>query len=426
VHRAGCSRPASGRPRFELGDLVREHGDALRTQHAVTPEQAEVLRALANCRTAALGGHLDRCCDCGYERPAYNSCRNRHCPKCQALDAARWLAARMQTLLPIPYFHVVFTLPGELAPLVRRNRRRLFDLLFAAASQTLLELGRDPRRLGAQLGATAVLHTWTRDLRFHPHIHAVVTGGGLSADGQRWVAADPDYLFPVHVLSALWRGKMLAAIGQEHQRQALELPDELQPGDALATLMHRLYATEWVTYIKPPFAGPEQVLAYLGRYTHRVALSNHRLLDVTADRVTLRTRGEGTVTLTPVELLRRFLLHVLPKGFVRIRHYGLLAASNLGNRLPAARRLLSEPVEHDPGTGHSGAATTATEARATATPDAPTEPQRPSDGPADWRTLLATLTGIDTTRCPACGSSAWVRCPLAATPTRAPPKRIAA
>lgn len=340
MHPGQCSRQAPARPHFELGDIIREHADALRAQQAVTPEQARVLRALAACRPAALGGHLDRCLDCGYQRPAYNSCRNRHCAKCQALDSARWLAARMETLLPVPYFHVVFTLPGELAPVVLRNRRRLFDLLFRAAAETLLALGRDPHRLGAQLGVTMVLHTWTRDLRFHPHLHAVVTAGGLSPDGQRWLAADPDYLFPVRVLSRLFRGKMLALVRQQHQRQPLDLPAELCGGDAFSARMSLLYEAEWVTYAKPPFAGPEQVLAYLGRYTHRVALSNHRLLAVTHDTITLRTRAEGFITLTPVELLRRFLLHLLPHGFVRIRHYGLLAASNLATRLAAARHIL--------------------------------------------------------------------------------------
>ena len=420
MHRAGCSRQAPQRPRFELGDLIREHGDALRAQHPVTPEQAKILRALANCRTAALGGHVDRCQDCGYERPAYNSCRNRHCPKCQALDAARWLAARMETLLPVPYFHVVFTLPGQLAPIVLRNRCRLFGLLFRVASETLLTLGHDPDRLGAQIGATMVLHTWTRDLRFHPHVHAVVTGGGLSTDGQRWVAADPAYLFPVRVLSRLLRSKMLALIRQEHERDALELPDELLPAHAWSALLSRLYDTEWVTYAKAPFAGPEQVLAYLGRYTHRVALSNHRLLEVTHESVTLRTRGQDAATMAPVELLRRFLLHLLPRGFVRIRHYGLLAASHLATRLPAARRLLGDSAGR-----HSG--DNSADLQATAAPDPPPASQRPAGATTDWRTLFSALTGIDTSRCPACRSAAWVRRPLATAPTtRAPPERAAA
>jgi len=412
VHRSGCSRTASPKPRFELGDLVREHADQLRAQHPVTPEQGKVLRALAACRTPALGGHLDRCLDCGLERNAYNSCRNRHCPKCQALDAARWLAGRMQTLLPVPYFHVVCTLPGELAPVVMRNRTVLFDLLFRAASQTLLTLGRDPHRLGAQLGFTMVLHTWTRDLRFHPHVHAVVTGGGLSDDGQRWVPADPRYLFPVAVLSSLFRGKMLALLRQQHERQPLDLPTELETDGAFDHLISSLYGKTWITYAKPPFAGPPQVLAYLARYTHRVAISNHRILDVDDDAVTIRTRGEQTVTLTPVELLRRFLVHLLPARFVRIRHYGLLAAGNLASRLETARELLSpaSPLE-TPAAG----ITTIDHAAGTDLLH------------GDWRALLSHLTGIDPDRCPACGSERWIRAPL---PTqrlsRAPPEKAVA
>jgi hypothetical protein len=416
VHRSGCSRRALARPSFELGDIIREHAEALRAQHAVSPEQGKVLRALATCRTPALGGHLDRCLDCGFERPAYNSCRNRHCPKCQALDQARWLAGRMQALLPVPYFHVVFTLPGELAPIVLRNRRELFDRLFRAASETLLALGRDPHRLGAQLGFTMVLHTWTRDLRHHAHVHAVVTGGGLAPDAQRWVAADPHYLFPVAVVSRLFRGKMLAFIRQQHQRQPLDLPAELGPANTFSDLLSQLYDKQWGTYAKPPFAGPRQVLAYLGRYTHRVALSNHRLLEVTPDAVTLRTRGENSVTLTPVELLRRFLLHLLPPGFVRIRHYGLLAACNLATRLAAARTILGEAPTLDRHDNGDQQLTTET-----ASTPSDSRRQQPARGD-DWRTLFRVLTGIDTTCCPACGSKAWVRAPLVTTRlTRAPP-----
>lgn len=418
MHRADCSRPGLQRPRFDLGDIVRDHVDALRSEQALSPEQGKVLRALSACRTAALGGHLDRCLDCGYESPAYNSCRNRHCPKCQALDQARWLAGRMETVLPVPYFHVVFTLPGELSPVVLRNRRRLFGLLFRAASETLLTLGRDPERLGAQLGITMVLHTWTRDLRFHPHVHAIVTGGGLSLDGQQWVKGNARYLFPVKVLSRLFRGKMLAHLRREADQDPLDLPEPLRQGENFARLIDRLYKTNWVTYAKAPFAGPRQILAYLGRYTHRVALSNHRLLDVDHEQVVLRTRGEQSVTLTPVELLRRFLLHVLPTGFVRIRHYGLHASANLNTKLRTAQRLLDEESSN------------AQEALATEEPTTE-ETSKPEESPRsrqeeaalDWRTLLKDLAGIDTTRCPACGSKAWVRLPLGEA--RAPPSQRA-
>jgi hypothetical protein len=422
VYPAGGSRSAPSRPPFELADIIRDHAEALRAQQAVTPEQGKVLRDLAACRTAALGGHLDRCLDCGHERPAYNSCRNRHCPKCQALEQARWLARRMETLLPIPYFHVVFTLPGELSAMVLRNRRRLFGLLFRAASQTLLALGRDPDRLGAQLGITMVLHTWTRDQRFHPHVHALVTGGGLSLDGERWVQGNARYLFPVKVLSRLFRGKMLAGLRREHEQEELDLPEDLCSARRFSRLMSRLYKTNWVTYAKAPFAGPRQVLAYLGRYTHRVALSNHRLLELTHDHVTLRTRGQQSVTLHPQELLRRFLLHVLPSGFVRIRHYGILASGNLKTKLLTAQRLLGVA------TIDAGAPSTSAEqlpAKEMSTPDEAPQSQAPAAG-IDWRDLLQKLTGIDTTGCPLCGSEAWIRLPLgAALPIRAPPREEA-
>jgi hypothetical protein len=400
VHRAKCARQPAERPRYELGDIVRAHADAFRAHHAVSPEQARVLRALAACRTEALGGHLDRCLDCGHQRPAYNSCRNRHCPKCQALDQARWLAGRLETLLPVPYFHVVLTLPAELAPVVLRNRRRLFDLLFRAAAETLLTLGRDRHRLGAQIGITMVLHTWTRDLRFHPHVHAIVTAGGLSLDGERWIEGDPRYLVPVNVLSALLRGKMLGLLQDAHDREPLDLPEQLAADGAFRRLLAELYEKDWVTYAKPPFAGPEEVYAYLGRYTHRVGLSNRRLLEVTNESVTLRTRGEDTVTLSPEELLRRFLLHVLPPGFVKIRHYGLVASGNVKTKLAAARRLLG------------------------VTPPAPAHSSLPS---VDWRALLGRLTGIDARICPLCASKRWVRAPLTPrSPARAPPGRLAA
>lgn len=395
MDRADCARQPAERPRYELGDIVRAHADAFRAHHAVSPEQGQVLRALATCRTAALGGHLDRCLDCGCERPAYNSCRNRHCPKCQAIDQARWLAGRLGTLLPVPYFHVVLTLPGELSSLLMRNRRRLFDLLFRAGSETLLTLGRDPHRLGAQLGITMVLHTWTRDLRFHPHLHAIVTGGGLSADGERWIEGDARYLVPVRVLSALFRGKMLALLREAHHRQPLDLPEELADGGDFQQLLADLYDKDWITYTKPPFARPEQVFAYLGRYTHRVGLSNRRILEVTDESVTLRTRGEATATMAPEELIRRFLLHVLPKGFVKIRHYGLVAAGNVNTRLVAAQRILA----------------TARQA----------QDETAAQPPVDWRTFLAETTGVDARACPACGSQRRVRAPLPLHSTRAPP-----
>jgi hypothetical protein len=355
------------------------------------------LRDIEACRTAALGGHLDVCLDCGHERPAYNSCRNRHCPKCQSLDQERWLAGRLETILPVPYVHVVFTLPSQLAPLAMGNRRFVFDQLFRAAAETLRTRGRDPNRLGGQLAITIVLHTWTRDLRFHPHVHCIVTGGGLSADGQRWLEARENYLFPVKVLSRLFRGKILDALTRAFRQHRLDLPDELLDEHDFVHWRSQLYDQDWVTYAKPPFAGPEQVFAYLGRYTHRVGLSNHRILDIQDDAVTLRTRGENTVTLHPHELIRRFLLHVLPRGFVKIRHYGLAAASNVNTRLVTARLLLAQA------------------------PSATTPQNAPP--PDDWRHLLERFTGLDTTTCPACASPRWIRTPLSRALTPRPPPR---
>ncbi len=383
---------AKDRPALEVADIVRLYGEAFVRAHAVSPDQHAVLRAVARCRTAALGGHVDVCGACGYGAIAYNSCRNRHCPKCQALSQARWINRRMERVLPTHAFHVVFTIPSELHGLALVNREAIFDILFAAAAESLLELGRDRRWLGAELGITSVLHTWTRDLRFHPHVHCVVSGGGLSPEGTEWIAARPDFLFPVRVLGALFRGKFLARLDRLYDRGALRLEG---PAAALATksrfarVKDKLHRTRWVVYAKRPFGGPEQVFRYLGRYTHRVGLSNRRLVSLDDRGVTFRTRGEQTVTLAANEFLRRFLLHVLPKGYVKIRHHGLMAASNVPTRLAAARRLLDR--------------------------DPPSVPPDAARIPADFRELLLALTGVDLRRCPCCGELAMRRHPLPLT-----------
>lgn len=383
----GCagSVAAASRPSFDLGEIFRAHGETFRSQFSLSPEQGQVMRAIAACRTAALGGHLDVCLDCGHERPSYNSCRNRHCPKCQALDQHRWLEQRLGRILPTHHFHVVFTLPSELRSLVRRNPRQLHTLLFRAASQTLLTLGKDPERLGAQLGFTMVLHTWTRDLRFHPHVHAIVTGGGLSLDGQQWIATSPKYFLPVKVLGKLFRGKFLDQLRRAHDEDSLDLPEELREPMALDRLFDDLHAQRWVVYAKPPFAGPDQVFAYLGRYTHRVALSNQRILDVTEDSVTFATRDGKTATLSPVELIRRFLLHVLPSRFTKIRHYGLYASANVETRLEQARRLLVDSIADPTSETQQGEAD--------------------ADTAKTWKDRLQELTGVDPDVCPACGST---------------------
>jgi len=387
-------------PRHEVADIFRAHGQVYRATHPLTPEQRKVMACIEICRTEVLGGHVDLCPDCGHEtKPSYNSCRNRHCPKCQALDQARWIEARKDRILPVPYFHVVFTLPGELKPLALRNRRLIYDLLFTAASRTMLELGRDHDRLGALLGITAVLHTWTRDLRFHPHLHCVVSGGGLALDAERWVHSDDKFLFPVKVISALFRGKFIALLKHAHRRGDIDLgPDDRLCKD-FPGLCNTLFKKSWVVYSKRPFAGPEQVFAYLGRYTHRVAISNHRLLSISDEAVTFATRDGKTATLHPHEFTRRFLLHVLPKNFGKIRHYGLLASGNVKTKLLIARRLLQLPDTPDDSAGDK------------------------HDTPPDWQHLLEDLTGIDVTRCPVCGSNRMRRIslPLHRAPQCPPP-----
>ena len=385
------SGDGQGPPRPTVGEIARAHGEAFKSEHALTEAQRKVLRAVAACRTPVLGGRVDVCASCGDERVVFHSCRNRHCPTCQSLTQARWIEGRMARLLPIDYFHVVFTVPDDLlAGLAMRNRRLFFDALFAAGSQTLLALGHDEKRLGALVGLTAVLHTWTRDLRFHPHLHCIVTGGGLDGDG-RWRATKRDYLFPVAVLSALFRGKMVAALDEAYRAGQLDLRGVDGFGDvashdvAWRRLKRNLYRMKWVSYAKPPFAGPASVYQYLGRYTHRVGLSNHRLLSATDEAVTFRTRGEETATLHPHEFLRRFLQHVLPAGFVKLRHYGLLAPGNVNTKLVAAREVLdATPPALVP---TSEPATVATVLETT------------------WAELLRRLTGIDVSRCAKCGGA---------------------
>lgn len=394
-------------PRFEVADVFRLHLGAYQGTHALDRGGTRVARDLMACRTAALGGHMEHCESCGFDRPAYNSCRNRHCPKCQALSAARWVAQRLDRVLPTHHFHVVFTLPADLHEVALRNPRRVYDLILKSAVATLLALGRDPKWLGqaAELGVTAVLHTWARDLRLHPHVHCIVTGGGLSQDGATWVSARQDFIFPVHVLGALFRGKVLAGLGRLRQQGLLHD----QPDDRAARRRRgRLGQQSWVVYAKRPFGGARQVFEYLGRYTHRVAISNHRLLDHDHRQITFRTRGEATVTLHPWEFMRRFLLHVLPRGFVKIRHGGLLAPTRVKGPLACARKCLEKrqprPTAAEPG----GAAE--------ADVDAVTD----SDSDPDWITRLDRLTQIDVTVCSRCGCRAVVRLPLPAVP-RAPP-----
>lgn len=342
------------RSSLEVADILRASLDSYRSRQRLSPEQATVVRHLVTCRTAALGGHRDHCATCGFVRISYNSCRDRHCPKCQGAQRAAWLESRLQRLLPVEYFHVVFTLPDGLYPLILQNKAVLYDLLFATAAQTLLTLAADPKRLGAQIGFTAILHTWGQKLLFHPHLHCVVTGGGLTNDGSHWIAGRQGYFLPVKVLGRLFRGKFLAGLKQAYR------DGQLQMHGALATLVEPQvfgrwldpwYHKDWVVYAKRPFGGATQVFRYLGRYSHRVAISNGRLVSMDAGQVRFRYKdyADGhqfkVMTVAAAEFIRRFLLHVLPKQFVRLRHYGLLASRNVATKWARCRQLLqSEPL----------------------------------------------------------------------------------
>ena len=352
-------RLAAPRPRLEVADILRAHGNAYHRRAPVSPRQAAVMRHLVQCRTAALGGHVDACDQCGHVAISFNSCRDRHCPKCQETQRAQWIDKRLERVLPVEHFHVVFTLPDELNPLMLRNKRATYALLFKAAAESLTQLAADPKRLGAQIGFTAILHTWGQNLLFHPHLHCVVTGGGLAPDGERWISARPGYLLPVRALSRLFRGKFLAGLQQLHDAGKLDFggsTDELGERQAFARLRRRLYEKEWVVYAKQPFGGVEQVFRYLGRYTHRVAISNSRLVSMDDSRVRFRYKDYATdahrvMTLSAEEFIRRFLLHVLPKRFVRIRHFGILAGRNVLTKLERARHLVS-PVRGASDTDH--------------------------------------------------------------------------
>lgn len=404
-----------GRPHLEVGDIFRAHGEAYRTSHALTAQERKVMRAIETCRTATLGGHVDLCQNCGATRPSYNSCRNRHCPKCQSLKQAQWIAERQERILPTHYFHVVFTVPEQLKPLAQSNRERFFALLFQAAANTLLALGKDPKRLGGQLGITAVLHTWTRDLRFHPHLHCIVTGGGLNPSGNYWIPSDRRYLFPVKVISRLFRGKLLALIEAAFARG--EFPClQLQAPKAFNRLKTLLYKKEWVVYAKTPFAGPEAVFSYLGRYTHRVAISNQRLLAMDEQGVRFITRGQKTTTLPPEQFLGRFLLHVLPPGFTKIRHFGLFAAGNVNSKLATARSLLlNRQLDNQPIAMPQALIIILLAVCLVLGTWSPPPASPPT--PLTWREQLLLLSGNDPMRCTLCGGT-LVRLLLPAPPPR--------
>jgi hypothetical protein len=345
-----------GRQRLEVADIFDRHGAAWRRANAghVSLGQLRAMSAIVSCRTAALGGHVTACEDCGHTQIAYNSCRNRHCPKCQGAAARGWLAEREADLLPVPYFHLVFTLPAAIADIAYHNKAIIYDLLFRASSEALLTIAADPKHLGARIGITAVLHTWGSAMTHHPHLHMIVPGGGIALDESKWVACKPGFFLPVRVLSKLFRRLMLAKLAAAHAAGKLQFfgqHSHLAAAAAFAAFLAPLRTTRWFVYSKRPFAGPQAVLAYLARYTHRVAISNHRLVALDADGVTFRYKdyrrtGQEryrTMTLVPGEFIRRFLLHVLPKGFHRIRHYGLFASAARKANIARARELLAVP-----------------------------------------------------------------------------------
>jgi hypothetical protein len=381
--------PEANPPRWEVADIFRLYGDIYRQTHRVTAAQDKVMEAIIACRTDQLGGHAEQCPQCGFERYAYNSCRNRHCPKCQTVTKARWVEARRAELLPTPYFHTVLTLPHELNPLVLGNKRLLLGLLFRAASETLLQFGR--QNLGGQVGAIMVLHTWDQVLQPHVHLHALVPGGALASEGTRWVPTHPHFLFPVKALGEVFRGKFLDVLRQPQTQQNLiwrQETQELETTQGFQRLVDQLYAKDWVVYAKRPFAGPQQVLEYIGRYTHRVAISNNRIVDVRDGRVrfTYRNRRQGdrlqTLEIAAAVFIQRFLLHLLPAGFVRIRYCGLLANRCKAQALRQCRQVL----------GH--------------------EPVSPAPEPKTVAQWMQQWTGIDITRCPQCGHQPLLRTAL--------------
>ena len=373
------------RPKLEVADVFRRYGSAYRQQHAgsLSRGQRRVMSAIELCRTAALGGHLEECDCCGHQRPAYHSCRNRHCPKCQSLARAQWLEDRQAELLPVEYFHVVFTVPEEIAALAYQNKEVVYGILFRATAETLRTLAADPQHLGAEIGFFAVLHSWGQNLLHHPHLHCVVPGGGLAPDGKRWIACRPGFFLPVNVLSCLFRRLFLdylQAAFEQGQRHFFSSLERLRDPHAFAHYLAPLRQIDWVVHAKPPFGGPEQVLNYLGRYTHRVAISNNRLLDIEDGKITFRWKDyrhndrPRVMTLEADEFIRRFLLHVLPDGFQRIRHYGFLAHRYRKAKLALCRQLL-------------GVALTAVVKR--------------QDQP-DYRDLYEKLTGRSLRECPVC------------------------
>jgi hypothetical protein len=373
------------RPKLEVADIFRRYGEAYRQQHdgSLSTGQRRVMTAIEVCRTAALGGHLERCDSCGHERPCYDSCRNRHCPKCQSLARAEWVEKRTAEVLPTHYFHVVFSVPEQIASIAYQNKEAVYGILFRATVKTLTTIAADPKHLGAEIGFFAVLHSWGQNLLHHPHLHCVIPGGGISPDGSRWISCRPRFFLPVRVLSRLFRRLFLTYLQDAFDAGNLQFSslESLRDPQAFSHYLDPVRNVEWVVYAKPPFAGPQQVVDYVGRYTHRVAISNHRIVDIEGGEVKFRWRDyrdnnrEKTMPLSADEFIRRFLLHVLPSGFHRIRYYGFLANPHRQEKLELCRQLLGmAPSE---------------------VPSAPAIPE-------DYRDRYERLTGRSLRECPVC------------------------
>ena len=392
------------RPRLEVADIFRTYGEYYRAKYPMSHEQRKAMQNIEACRTQSLGGHVDTCeHGCGYHRISYNSCRDRHCPKCQGLQSMRWVEKRLEKILPIPYFHMVFTVPHELHPIILQNQQTIYNILFQAAAKSVLEFALKWRRLHAEVGFTAILHTWNQDILFHPHLHLIVTCGGLDQTHTRWIPSRGNFLVPVRPLSKIFRGKFLDFLKKALAKNALIFQPHLQhsqKSDAFESLIKKLYRKEWVVYCKRPFGGPEQVLKYLGLYTHKVAISNHRLVEINNGMVTFLARdnhnlGKRRSVCLPVDkFIKRFLIHILPSGFVKIRHYGLMALKNTKTSLEKARTLIEETLVRPPEVASSSCPKGISKARATT-----------------WLEMLFKIAGIALGTYPNCGGK-LVRQPL--------------
>ncbi len=375
----------------EIADILNEYGDEYIQNHGVSPEQFKVINAIRTCRTSKLGGHVDVCDHCGHQRISYNSCRNRHCPKCQGLVKEQWIEKRKKDLLPVQYFHVVFTIPDDLNDLALRNKKEIYTLLFKASSDTLKELSEDPKHLGAKIGFISILHTWGQNLMDHPHIHCIVTGAGLSFDNKKWISARENYFIHYEILSSVFRGKFMAYLKQYYADNKFKFPGKIKYLDNKANfkkLKDILYNKDWVVFAKPSFKNPKYVIEYLGRYTNKVAISNQRIIKLSNHKVTFRYKDyndkgkKKVMTLDVLEFIRRFLLHVLPSRFVRIRYYGILGNRYRKENLKKARLLLLVIIDN--------------------------KQSNSNDCDESWQDMLLRLTGIDAITCPECGQGKMI------------------